>query len=75
MLEELHRTLVAQGGRAVAERAEIAAAPGARIHFSRIEPILARLEFPDHRFTPTPLAGRRREPAGQAPTNYAARGR
>ena len=47
-LEVLHRTLVLFGRRARLERAEISAAAGPRIAFSRIEAVLTRRKLPNH---------------------------
>jgi hypothetical protein len=46
--EGLHRLLVFLRRRPCLERAEISALPGFRIFLARIEPILARFQFPDH---------------------------
>jgi hypothetical protein len=47
-LEMLHRAFVLFGRCARLEGAEIAASAGLRILLSGVEPVLARLEFPDH---------------------------
>jgi hypothetical protein len=47
-LEVLHGTLMALGGPARRERAQISPPPGPGIAFSRVEPILAGSKFSDH---------------------------
>jgi alkanesulfonate monooxygenase SsuD/methylene tetrahydromethanopterin reductase-like flavin-dependent oxidoreductase (luciferase family) len=46
--EILHRAFVLLGGGAGSEGAEIAAAAGLGIYFSRVEPVLAGRQFADH---------------------------
>jgi len=49
LLKELHGAFVTFGGRPAAESAEVLAPTGAAISLARIQPILTRFEFADHR--------------------------
>jgi hypothetical protein len=49
-LEELDRALVLLGGGAAAKRPEIAAPAGLRILLAGIQPVVSRLQLPDHWF-------------------------
>jgi len=47
-LKELHSAFVSLGCRSAPERAEILAPSGPGISLARIQPVMARLQFPDH---------------------------
>ena len=47
-LEELHGPLVLFGGGPAAEGAEVPPPPGSRVTLAGVEPVLPRLEFPNH---------------------------
>src|SRR5262249_53433447 len=48
VLEVLHRSLVLLRGRAALEGPQVAAAPGLRVGFARVEAVFAGLELADH---------------------------
>jgi hypothetical protein len=60
VLEVLHRPLVGFGGFPAPEGAQITPPTGFRIFLPRIQPVLPRLQFPNHiKFTKFDAAGAR----------------